>query len=112
MDKKNLKDLMYMIPDAYNTQIKQGMIDPISDGQYFDCDLYNYQSNPKDYDIEQNGFVYWRVMYGIGFDVVFYNEELGGGREGLLGIPKWLYQYFLQGKSNFISWRQVQLIQY
>lgn len=112
MDKKRLKDLMYMIPDAYNTQIKQGKRNPISDGRYFDCDLYNYQSTPKEYDLEQDGYVYWKIMYSIGYENIYYDGDFGGGNVGYIGIPKWLYQYFLQGKSNFISWRQVQLIQY
>lgn len=105
-----LSDLMCMIPDAYNSQVKQCISDPIWDGKYFDCDLYNYQSEPKEYDFEKNGYVYWKVMYSIGFESIFYDEEFGGGNEGFIGIPKWLYNYYLQGKAKFISCRQVQLI--
>lgn len=107
---KRLSDLMYLIPDAYNNQIKQCITDPIWDGKYFDCDLYNYQSEPKEYDLEKDGYVYWKIMYSTGYESIFYNNELGGGNEGFIGIPKWLYNYYLQGKANFISWRQVQIL--
>jgi len=107
---QKLSELMFLIPDAYNKQIMLSKKDPITDGRYFDCDLYDLQSNQKMPDLKKGGYVYWKVMFSDKYEVPFYNEELGGGKIGYIGIPEWLFKNYLAGKSDYIACRQVKLI--
>ncbi|MFJ1411734.1 hypothetical protein [Capnocytophaga canimorsus] len=105
-----LSDLMYMIPDAFNKQVKMTRIDPLPDGRYFDCDLYGAQTQPKEPMVGQDGYVYWQVHYCICFEASYVHADDEERKVGLLGIPKWLYQWYLQGRANYISPRQVRMV--
>jgi len=105
---ENLKDLMCVLPDSYNKQVRQTIPNAVGDAYYFDCDMFDWQSEPVEPYIEK-GFAKWRITYSIGYASQWYLEELGGMRQGTISIPAWLYNKFINGEYDYISWRKVML---
>jgi len=102
----NLEALMCELPDAYNRQIRMTKTDAIVDFNYFDCEMYSWQREPKEPIIE-NGVAKWKIYYN------YYNDIDENGKiiysDGYLSIPSWLYYKYLNGDYDFISCRKVLL---
>lgn len=103
---EKLIDLMCEIPEAYNTQVRMSINHPVNDGRYFDCDMLEWQDEEScEEPIIKKGRACWEVYYEVGFDAD-YTENM---KRGIISIPAWLYLSYMEGKSNFVSWRQVEL---
>jgi hypothetical protein len=103
LDAEKLSDLMCMIPDAMNQQVKMTVSNPVRDGRYFDCEMYDWQSEPVEPEIVGE-FAKWECMCSFGYASEYYEGDVR-----TIKIPAWLYRLYLEGRAKFISWRQVQV---
>lgn len=101
---KILSNLMSMVPDAYNEFLnfsERNNVDELT--KYFDCNLYSFKNDPI-LPILKGDIVYWNVDYNIK------DNKITNIRQGKLTLKRWLYDYIIQEKADYIAFTQVDLL--
>lgn len=98
---KNLERLGNLIFDIAEGWKKQQMYAFDRSEMMYDCSLYDCQNAETAFEPKfKNGRAFWDCDVTTNCGNTWYSAELS--------IPKWLYDYYMKGKADFISWRKVE----
>lgn len=97
----NLERLGELIFDVAEGWKKQQMYAFDRSEMMYDCDLFDCQNEDTAFLPEfKNGMAIWdaRITTNCGNDWF----------QAFISIPKWIYDSYMNGKANFVSWRKVE----
>lgn len=95
---ERLGDLLFEVAEAWK---KQNVYAFDKSEMMYDCSLYDHQNKETAFKpILKDGLAIWNCNV---------TRDAGNNWEQVnLSIPQWLYNYYMQGKANYISFRKIQ----